>query len=96
MRSRMTAPTSFVIFGKQCEAVLVALLPAGEEPSQSSNRTGLACFGKFVRSGLELIRGGLSAESSQWLNRLPAAFKLLAFIISEIVNGRRQGGLWLL
>lgn len=96
MRSRMTSPASFVIFGKQCEAVLVALLPTREEPSQSSNRTGLSCFGKFVRSGLEFIRGGLSAELSQWLNGLPAAFKLFPFIIGEIVNGRRQGGLWLL
>ncbi len=94
MRPRMTAPASFVIFGKQCEAVLVALLPASEEPTQSSSRTGLSCFCEFVRSGMELISGGLSAESSQWLNGLPATFKVLPFIISEIVNGRWQGGLW--
>ena len=94
MRSRVTSPASFVSFGKQREAVLVTLLPADEKPTQSSNRTGLSCFGEFVRSGMELISGGLSAESSQWLNGLPAAFKLLPFIISEIVNGRRQGGLW--
>ena len=94
MRSRMTAPTSFVSFGKQCEAVFVALLPASEEPTQSSNRIGKFCFGEFIRSGLELISGGLSAELSQWFNRLPAAFKLLPFVIGEIVNGRRQRGLW--
>ena len=96
MRSRMTSPASFVSFGKQCEAVLVTLLPASEEPTQSSNRTGLSCFCEFVRSRLELISGGLSAELSQWLNGLPAVFKLFPFIIGEIMNGRRQGGLWLL
>ncbi len=72
----------------------MTLLSAGEEPTQSSNRTGLFCFSEFVCSGLELICGGLSAESSQWSNRLPTAFKLLTFVIGEIVNGRRQGGLW--
>lgn len=96
MRPRMTSSTSFVILGKQCETVLVTLLPAGEEPTQSSNRTGLSCFREFVRSDMELISGGFSAESSEWLNRLPTTFKLLALIIGEIVNGRRQGGLWLL
>ena len=94
MRPRMTSSTSFVIFRKQCETVLVTLLPAGEESTQSSNRTGLFCFREFVRSDMELIRGGLSAESSQWLNGLPATFKVLPFIISEIVNGRWKGGLW--
>ena len=96
MRPRMTSSTSFVILGKQCETVLVTLLPAGEEPTQSSNRTGLSCFREFVRSDMELISSGLSVESSQWLYRLPTPFKLLALIIGEIVNGRRQGGLRLL
>ena len=92
----MTAPASFVIFGKQCEAVRVTELPTREEPTQSSDRTGLSCFREFVRSDMELISGGLSAESSQWLNGLPTAFKLLALIIGEIVNGGRQRRLWLL
>ena len=94
MRSSLTSPAALVGFGKECEAISPTLLPASEETAQGSDRIGSSSVGKFIRSGLEFFSSGLSAESGEWLDGQPTMFQLLAFGLGEIVDGRRQRGLW--